>query len=191
MAPELEDVRQRFRDLGIEIQEISANEFAIRAKAAEVGDIVAHFENGEFTVRIGSIFHHHFDENSLAGPAAEQVVEFVSDFISGRSVLTVWSVGSRPIAARVANRQTGRQATISLTAPAQRFWGHLLELFRRNRQTIRSFKWTGEISNSDPDVADLHDETSQLARNAARLSPDELKAVAAELSRRAKAANDR
>ena len=189
MAPELEDVRQRLRDLGIEIQEISANEFAIRAKAAEVGDIVAHFENGEFTARIGSIFHHHFDESWPAGAVADHVVEFVSDFISGRSVLTVWSVGSRPIAARVANRQTGRQATISLTAPAQRFWDHLLALFRRNRQTIRSFKWTGEISNSDPDVADLHDETSQLARNVAKLSPDELKAVAAELSRRAKASN--
>jgi hypothetical protein len=103
MVPELEDVKQRLAELGIEAERVSESQIAIRAIASEVGDITVNAENGELTISIGTVFHHHYAadyETPLDVPA---LVEFIADFVNERSILTLWYSRSRVTTARVAN----------------------------------------------------------------------------------------
>ena len=186
-------IKQRFdglegqlTGLGEEIDRVSESEIVVQARHVAVGDIVILLEGNEITVRIGDLFHKHFEGGGCSKPELESVVGFVSDFIRERYVLTVnySNSNSKPSTARLDNLKTGETSIVALAQGKRGFWAELLPSWIAPRREAQSFKWSGPIPASEVPVVTEGDSTLELAEELAALTPDEMTEVTRQLQAR-------
>ena len=182
MHQELEQVRQRLVESGIDATETSASEITIHAVHKDVGDIVIRSEGGELIVCIGHQFHDHFAPDDDYREEADRLVEFLMDFVNDRIVLTIRYLGARAVTARVRNTETGQSSIIAFAAKRPSFLSRIVAPFAGRQETSRSFKWSGPLSDGDSPELEEGDDASGLAAKLAGLNADEMKGLADYLS---------
>lgn len=182
---QLKQLRSRLAHAAIVSENISETALMVKAVNREVGDIVIRTDGGEVTVSLGDHFHQHFDSSPTLAERTSDVLQFILDFVTGRSVLTITYVGTRRTTARLANPGTG-QSTVIAYAMEERdsTSGARPSSANSTSQSTRSFKWTGPVSADVPPPLD--DATSKLAQRLSQLTVDDMKQLADELARRFK-----
>ena len=185
MTPEqhIEEIFDALVKVGISAEKTSAYEILIRGVSSEVGDISIELSSDEWILRIGCFFHRHFSAAINRAPETEQLIQTVTDFVRNRSLLTLTYSGKRPVTARLKNLDTGESSIVAL--PSNRcWWSPLLSPFVNRRESTRSFRWLGPVSESGlPDSEEGCDE-STLAAKIAGLSPDQARQLAEYLSQK-------
>lgn len=190
MQRELARVKERLSELGIETQGDSGSEIVIPALRREVGDVVICVDSNEFIVRVGTHFHHHFEVSDDSPDGLAELVQFVADFVNDHSVLTLRYAGSRLATAQVKNVETGQTSVVAYPRPCRSLLSRVFEAFRDRSENTRSFRWLGPVSDPNSPSSTATDGTSTLARQVANLNPDELKALAVYLAKRAHSGDD-
>lgn len=181
MHGELEQVNHRLVNSEIDAFDASGSEITISALHKEVGDIVIRSENGQLVLEIGSHFHEHFGP-AESQEAADRLVEFVTNFVNDRIILTIGYLAARPATARVEHTETGQLSTIAFATPKPSVLSRVLAPFRGRQETYRSFKWSGPLCGDDSAEIPEHDEASELATRLAGLNADDMRELAEYLA---------
>jgi hypothetical protein len=188
MAPErmLQELRRHLAQVGVDADDVSASAIAVRTVHNDVGDIVIQYDEGEFSVGIGPHYHQRFSSQGVSDTGLSDVVQFISDFVTDRSVLTIQHFGSKPATARIDNSETGESSIVVLPRRKRRFWALALSLLFTKRKSQKSYRWSGPVTqylhHPTPDEPGM----SKLAEQVSGLAADELKELANYLDQQAR-----
>jgi len=165
----LDLLRQRLAEEGVISEETSASSIVIRSIHDAMADIKIHYHDHEFTVEFTHNCHIHFDCQSNTGSELDHIVEFISDFVSDRVVLTIVSQGTEDMYTRLDNIETGESSIVAIFRTKQSTWARIGSFFFKHRKSTKSYRWSGPVpqyispqSIVDPTMTKVAESISEL-----------------------------
>jgi hypothetical protein len=180
----IEELRQRLAAVGVTAEEVSPSAITVRAIHDAVGDITIEYGEGEFTIKIGSHYHKHFDSQGDTSMELDNITNFISDFVTEHSIFTIQCRGSEVVTARLDNTKSGEYSVLALCRGKQSCWSRIASLFRANHKSAQSFKWSGPVPLFHPHHSMDDINMQKLAEAASQLSADEMGDLVSELEKR-------